>query len=572
MTTTANLTDIPFNKLTLWKGNVRKTGIETGLDELAASIAAHGLLSLLLVRKGAKGKYAVVAGQRRYLAMQRLAMAGNMKATAPVSCHLRDDDRDDSELSLAENVVRVAMHPADQFDAWRDLIDKGASVPDIAARFGVSESTVRKRLALARVSPCIFALYRDGAIDLEALQAFTVTDDHAAQESVWQALPDWQRGNARAIRDALTETDIPSDDDRVRFVGLDAYEAAGGLVRRDLFDPQDGGFVQDVALLDALATQKLESIASSVRAEGWKWVELRTAFDWEDRRTFQRADMIDIPLPEPLQEEADRLQAEGEALSDIEGHSAEDEAASEARMHAIGARLDEIDAMARVYSDAVKACAGAVIYVAHGGTAAIERGLVRPEDAAGLRSNDPATTAVRHKASGAKATLSAALAEELTAQKTAALRIELARSPDIALALVVHAFATGAFYHAGDQVLKARLTTRSLRPSIKEHESCAALLALEAEHDRVREMLPAEQVDLWDWCLAAGREDLFDVLAVAAAHGIDAVESKGDANRGGREHGQALAEALKLDMARWYHPTAARVFQQDHQGGDPGRS
>ena len=45
MTTTANITEIPFNKLVLWKGNVRKTGAETGLDELAASIAAHGLLN-----------------------------------------------------------------------------------------------------------------------------------------------------------------------------------------------------------------------------------------------------------------------------------------------------------------------------------------------------------------------------------------------------------------------------------------------------------------------------------------------------------------------------------------------
>jgi ParB family transcriptional regulator, chromosome partitioning protein len=123
----------------------------------------------LLVRKAAKGKFAIIAGQRRFLALRRLAEAGDIGKTAPVSCHLREDGQDDSELSLAENVVRIAMHPADQFAAWRDLIEKGADVGDIAARFGVAESTVRKRLALARVSPRIFALYRDGSLDLEAL-------------------------------------------------------------------------------------------------------------------------------------------------------------------------------------------------------------------------------------------------------------------------------------------------------------------------------------------------------------------------------------------------------------------
>ena len=166
------------------------------------------------------------------------------------------------------------MHPADQFMAWRDLIEKGADIGEIAARFGVAESTVRKRLALARVSPRIFSLYREGALDLETLQAFT--DDHALQERVWEGLADWQRDNPRSIREALTESDVPSHDRRVRFVGLEAYEAAGGAVRRDLFEHEDGGFVQDVALLETLVRQKLESIAEALKEEGWNWTE--TAF------------------------------------------------------------------------------------------------------------------------------------------------------------------------------------------------------------------------------------------------------------------------------------------------------
>src|SRR5262249_37756924 len=113
----------------------------------------------------------------------KLVGTGAVGQAAPVSCNVRSGD-DSAELSLAENVVRIAMHPADQFDAWRGLTDKGAGVSEIAARFGVAESTVRKRLALARVSPVIFNLYRQGEIELEALQAFTVTGRHRAARPV----------------------------------------------------------------------------------------------------------------------------------------------------------------------------------------------------------------------------------------------------------------------------------------------------------------------------------------------------------------------------------------------------
>jgi hypothetical protein len=85
--------------------------------------------------------------------------------------------------------------------------------------------------------------------------------------------------------------------------------------------------------------------------------------------------------------------------------------------------------------------------------------------------------------------LPASLIEDLSAQKTAALRIELARAPDIAFALVVHALVTAAFYQTGERVLKAWLTTRSLRPSIKEHETCAAIAALAKEAERIRASL-----------------------------------------------------------------------------------
>jgi ParB family chromosome partitioning protein len=558
MHTASNLIEVPFNKLVLWDGNVRKTGVESGLDELAASIAAHGLLNPLLVRKAAKGRFAVIAGQRRFLALRQLAEAGNLGKTAPVSCHLREDGQDDSELSLAENLVRIAMHPADQFAAWRDLIEKGADIGDIAARFGTPASTVTKRLALARVSPRIFALYREGRLNLEALQAFTITDDHALQERVWDGLAEWQRDNPRSIREALTESDVPSHDRRVRFVGLEAYEAAGGAVRRDLFESEHGGFVQDIALLEALVRRKLEAIADAVKAEGWKWTEARLSFGWDEQKAFLCGEPVEADLSEDTQAEARQSQAEHEALRNAD-HD-DDDGEAEARMQAIEERLDEIDAMTRIWPDELKARAGAVVYLSHQGTPEIERGLIRPEDADAQDSGDDLPEAKETDVAPERSAFPASLIEDLTAQKTAALRIETALSPGIALALAVHALAMEVFYGHGDTVLKLRLTQRGLRPAIKEHESCPALLALEAERERIVAMLPEDEAALWSWCLNVGQDELLDVLAVAVAFGIDAVERKSDPNRGGKEHGNALAAALNLNMAEWYRPTAAGYF------------
>jgi len=555
MQNSSNLFEIPLGKLFVWEGNVRKTGIESGLDELAASIAAHGLISPLAVRKAPKGRYAVIAGQRRFLAMKRLADSGTLERNAPVSCAVREDNSDDAELSLAENVVRVAMHPADQFEAWRGLIEKGAGIPEIAARFGVAESTVKKRLALARVSPIIFALYREGELDLETLQAFTVTDDHALQESVWQNLPNWQRDNARAIRQALTEGEVSVSDRRVRFVGLDVYEAEGGFVRRDLFDADNGGTIPDIALLDALVLRKLETVAEAVRAEGWKWVEVRPSFSLNERQDFQKGDTIEVPLPGDIEAEADSLRAAYDELCDS------DESEDDARFEAIARRLDEIDDMARIWPDELKACAGAVVYLSHAGAADIERGMIREEDAASQPDDDGDADSGQDAGGEPERSLyPASLIEDLSAQKTAALQIATARSPDKALAMAVHALAISAFYRRGDSALKLLLAKRSLNRLMHDHDASPAVLAFEAERERIRALLPEDDSALWDWCLTAERETLLDVLAVAVASGIDAVESRNDPNRGGVEHGKALASALGLDMADWYRPTAAGYF------------
>ena len=183
-----NIQMIPLNKLIPSPANARKTGASVGIEELAASIAAHGLLQNLQVRDGKGGKFEVVAGGRRLRALKLLAKSKAIAKSAEIPCHVLEDE-DAAEISLAENVVRLPMHPADQYDAFKAMADAGRGPEEIAARFGCSPTVVKQRLKLASVSPRLLASYRAEELNLDQLMAFTVSDDHAAQEAAWFEQP-----------------------------------------------------------------------------------------------------------------------------------------------------------------------------------------------------------------------------------------------------------------------------------------------------------------------------------------------------------------------------------------------
>ena len=185
-----NISDIPLSQLELSPDNVRKTPADaSAFTELKASIAAHGLLENLIARSMEPSTdYAVIAGGRRLAAMQALAAEGGLDEDHPVPCHMIDGIVAAEEVSLAENSVRAAMHPADQVEAFRRLAHAGCTAAAIAARFGVSERTVEKRLRLGNAAPVLLEAYRAGEIDLDTLMAFAVTTDQARQSAVWETV------------------------------------------------------------------------------------------------------------------------------------------------------------------------------------------------------------------------------------------------------------------------------------------------------------------------------------------------------------------------------------------------
>jgi ParB family chromosome partitioning protein len=560
-------TSIPLNKLATWDGNVRKTaGADTALAELAASIAAHGLLQSLVVRNGKKGKFAVVAGSRRLQALQQLAESGRIEADYAVPCQVVADDADATEISLAENAVRENMHPADEFEAFRNLSDKGMPAADVAARFGVTEAVVSKRLKLARVSPAILAAYRDGKLDLEQVMAFAISDDHKAQEKLLKALRN-MGDDPRSIRRALTEGEIPASHRVVKFVTLKAYEKAGGQVRRDLFAQDDEGvFILDQGLLQTLALAKLEKSAAGVRKEGWKWVEVRLEQDHSEWSHCSRVHPEMAPLSPKLAKELGALEQEHDTLEAAWDANDDPDAEYPERLGEISERIDAINEDREdVWPPEALAIAGAVVRLGYDGKTAIDRGYVLPAD---RPKTSPATKTVeRVNGDGTvetvevadKPSLPASLIENLTRHRSAAISAELLSRPDIALAAVVHNLAQRVLYDSYSG--KTCLELWASPPSLRDIEGSKPFLAIEQARGIWGDRLPGTSDALFAWCLEQDQAVLLDLLAFCAACTVNAVRLKADRPDASRLiHADALASTLKLDMVAWFTPTAESYF------------
>ncbi|MBB5217179.1 ParB/RepB/Spo0J family partition protein [Parapusillimonas granuli] len=570
-----NLIVVPLSQLRASKRNVRK--IKQSIDALAESIARVGLLQNLTVILARDGEhYEVVAGGRRLDALKLLAKTRRIPKDWAVPC-LLVADASARTVSLTENVQREAMHPADQFEAFAALVAEGRPIEDIAADFSVTPLVVQRRLKLANVSRRLLADYRADAVTLEQLMALAITDDHAAQEAAFYEAPEWQR-QPHALRDRLTEREIDAGHALVRFVGLDAYEAAGGGIRRDLFAQDDSGvYVTDVALLETLVRQKLEEHAATVKAEGWAWVDATPAATYADLQAFQRAPR---ERRNPTKRESDRMdkletkmQAIGEAIdAALEDDDEEKADALQEEGDSMGEQLQALEDRLLDYAPNVKAAAGAIITLDRQGQIVVHRGLMREAEAKALRTlerlrqgfsgEDEAHGDNADDGQPKAAAMSDRLAQRLSAHRTAALQIELARNPHAALTAVVHGMVQAVLqrdrYHRDGLLLEMRLTVQnrleSLAPDWPESPAAVALAELQKA---VGEDLPQDSADLFAVLLATPQDALVRLLAVCAAASVDVITPRATA----QQPCAMLAQAVGLDMAAWWQPTAEGYFK-----------
>lgn len=608
--------DIPFNKLRLSQSNVRRIKSNISIDELAEDIARRGLLQSLNVRPildgdGLEtGTYEVPAGGRRFRALELLVKQKRFAKTGPVPCIVRDADTDilAEDDSLAENVQRVALHPLDQYRAFMALREKGQTEEAIAASFFVPVSVVRQRLKLASVSPLLLDVYAEDGMTLEHLMAFAITNDHKRQEQVWAAIQNTWNKEPYQIRRMLTEKAVRASDKRARFIGVEAYDAAGGTVSRDLFQNDDGGWLDDPALLDRLVAEKLQAEAKAIAKEGWKWIEVATELPFGHSHGLRRIDGHVAALTDDEHQQLDAAQSEYNQLSDEYQDAEELPEEVDARMGELEAILASFDERPVLFDPAEVARAGVFVSLRSDGKLAIERGYVRPADerpdgdadSIGEDGGD-VDTGGGVSESGRPGTVITSAGEktdtdededdvirplpdrlvlELTAHRTLALRDAVAQHPETALTLLLHRLVTDTFNRGGaggsGGCLEASIRHvffAAQAPDLKDSPPATSIAARhEGWRSELAELFDGDDDDaLWAWLHGLDSASRLALLAHCVSYGVNALQEKVDryGGNGVSPHGltrrlnqaNRLATSVNLDMveAGW-RPTEANYL------------
>ena len=301
-----SLTTIPLSKLVLSPLNVRQTDDDHDTSDLEASIAAHGMLSHLIVHKMSKprGAYGVLAGGRRLRALGRLRDQGTLPADHPVDVEIREaDEATSTEISVIENTARVALPPVEEFQAFAKLAAGGDDVAAIAQRFGTTELHVKQRMRLGQLHPEVLAALAAGRMTLDTAKAYAGTSDLALQKRILDQRLTYDYEVRAAIKRDVANAGV---DRMLKLVTMDAYTSAGGRAEEDLFTPGEAQIL-DIDLLKRLYDVKL--------------ADERDALQLPDNVTMQ-FDHTGIGIPVEVVDELTAAQSE--------------------RMRAIDARIEEI--------------------------------------------------------------------------------------------------------------------------------------------------------------------------------------------------------------------------------------
>ncbi|TFL14055.1 chromosome partitioning protein ParB [Pusillimonas caeni] len=581
------ITYIPLSKITLSKEyQSRKTVSEVGIVELAEEIHAEGLLQNLVVVKSKKrGHFEAVAGGRRYRAMQRIVADGRWPKDHLVPV-LEVPAKKGLGNSIAENVYREPLHPADEFEAFAELIAQGESVEDVAARFRVTPNIVKGRMKLANVAPELLQAYRNNELSLQLLMAFTITDDQARQMEIWNQMNAWDRKNTQpsVVRKQLTNQAATANHPLARFVGLDAYAAAGGQTYRDLFAGENdlqGIYLQHFDILQSLAEAKLQAEMDRV-GEGWAWMQ--GALSQQDApwagysnkfgRVYAKEGKLTKAHAKQVKEltaRIDALSAQMDALVDDEGD--EDEWLKLEEEHdSLAAQRAQIHEAAKAWPDEAKQISGVGVYVSHDGTLDITYGLIRPEDRKaaqeaaqssgegedgeepGMRTSLPAPMT--------RPTHSERLVRQLSANKVGIVGVELAGRPDIALAVLVaqlarSSFGTG-YFSVGDYGLGVNLKTEAIDAHAPDFAQSKAGTEMAKYRQHWLDQLPIDEdgelsEGVLQWALEQDTASLLELLAFILGTSVQGVRHTESVRATTLDQ---LAVVIGVDVHQWWEPTA----------------
>ena len=585
MTKPSAVRSIPLDKLVLSPGNVRKTPPTLAAEaELKASIQSRGLKQNLVVHPSPdeKGIHAVTAGGRRLKALQELAAEGVIAADFKVPC-LVEAEGEALETSLMENTIRAAMHPADEFVAMAGLIEAGASIEAVAARFGVPQRHVSQRLRLGKLAPELLDAYRESDLSFEVMTAFTLGADHAAQLAVWRQVKDQSYIQPYAVKRLLTQSAVAADSDLGTFVGVAAYEAAGGTVTRDLFTGDEDGFMDDAALVRRLAIEKLEARAADLRPS-WAWTKavLDPEYGFEAQYGHVRPQPAELP-PE-IASELERIEQRLAELEQTDEDEMTDELMAEAEQ--LEQRHDELAATAEglaVYADKDRARAGCIVTVGDDGEFLLHEGLVErtatrngagahatdtgddgDDEFASASSEDDETSALSptgEQAVRKECGFSQVLVDDLKAHRLLITKAHLAGDFAVAFDLALYSLAVDMF-HRGYRSRPLDLKANETRPksSLNDLAGTAAHDLLEAHRSGIDldwlSLPPAQGFQALSALPPTAKQRLFAWCVASCLNAQLAVEDRADPVV------ECAGARLAIPFADYWRPTAANYWSR----------
>ncbi|EPR9734468.1 ParB/RepB/Spo0J family partition protein [Enterobacter bugandensis] len=524
---------------------------------LADSIVTLGLLQNLIVHTLADGKLGVAAGGRRLTALNLLAQEGRLPDDHAVM--VRRVSGDIAALaSVAENEQRAAMHPAEQIAGFRTLAEQGKTPAQIGDALGFSTRHVQRMLKLANLAPSLMDRLAQDELTVEQCQAICLEDDPARQVEVFESVKaSWSNAPAHLIKRAITETEMRTDNTKFRFIGREAYEAAGGYVREDLFSHDEGDGTADSVLVERLVQEKLERIAQDIQqCEGWAWSRGRAARIWYHGEDGQEFVQPVEPDPVYTPEQQQRLDALREQYETYDSVCAETDA--------LEAEIEAIEQAAEVsaWTDDMKSGAGVMVSL-YEGQVYVQRGVRLKADMPEETETSSVTVPFTSRQTDAAEGISVPLLTKMTSERTLAVQAALMQQPEKAVALMVWRMCTCVFSGCLTTTHPFRISLTVSHSSLTENapsgKSGAAYDLLMTEKARLKALLPEGWEKDFTTFFALSGEMLMSLMAFCTACSVDGVQTR-DMGHTSRSTLDTVEAAIGFHLRDWWQPTKDNYF------------
>ncbi|EPJ0597137.1 ParB/RepB/Spo0J family partition protein [Enterobacter roggenkampii] len=525
---------------------------------LADSIEALGLLQNLIVHTLEDGKSGVAAGGRRLTALNLLAQEDRLAANHTVMVKRVSDDIA-ALASVAENEQRAAMHPAEQISGFRTLAEQGKTPAQIGDALGFGSRHVQRMLKLANLAPSLMEKLAQDELTVEQCQALCLEDDHTRQVDVYESVKaSWSNAPAHLIKRAITDTEMRTDNAKFRFIGREAYEAAGGYLREDLFSQEDGDGTADSVLVERLVQEKLERIAQDIQQrEGWTWSRGRAARIWyhgEDGKEFVQPDEPDAVYTPEQQQRLDELHAQWNGYDS----RCDETDALEAEINAIE-QAAEISA----WTDEMKSGAGVMVSL-YEGEVYVQRGIrLKADMPEETEESSSATVPFTSRQPDAAEGISVPLLTKMSSERTLAVQAALMQQPEKAVALMVWRLCTCVFSGCLTTTHPFRISLTVSHSSLTENapsgKSGAAFEMLMTEKARLKALLPEGWEKDFTTFFALSGEVLMSLMTFCTACSVDGVQTR-DMGHTSRSTLDTVEAAIGFHLRDWWQPTKDNYF------------